>query len=189
MTGPENGRADERTETRSTVDEREHARHRKHPGKDSGPNGLKLSDGGWRRKAQNTEKTPPPASVRWSAWLGAVESVENLGSGGGTTILAGYGVDPGVKTNKAVIGDNLALWLAVPQGQMILESTAVLIGANDDGKQSLVLDEVASLEHGRIVAPNDLKLSDRGWPSQGRNSEKTRRPASVRWSAWLGPRL
>ena len=34
------------------------------------PNELKLSDRGWRRKSRNTEKTPPPASVRWSAWLG-----------------------------------------------------------------------------------------------------------------------
>jgi len=36
---------------------------------------------------------------------------------------------------------------------------------------------------------NGLKLSDRGWPSQGRNSEPAPRPASVRWSAWLGPCL
>ena len=35
------------------------------------PNELKLSDGGWRRKGRNTEKAPPPASVRWSALLGA----------------------------------------------------------------------------------------------------------------------
>ena len=34
------------------------------------PNGLKLSDGGWRRKGWNSEKAPPPASVRWSALLG-----------------------------------------------------------------------------------------------------------------------
>ena len=34
------------------------------------PNELKLSDGGWRCKTRNTEKTPPPASVRWSALLG-----------------------------------------------------------------------------------------------------------------------
>ena len=39
-------------------------------GRGKAPNGLKLSDGGWRRKMWNTEKTPPPASVRWSALLG-----------------------------------------------------------------------------------------------------------------------
>ncbi len=33
-------------------------------------NESKLSDGGWRRKSRNPEKAPPPASVRWSAWLG-----------------------------------------------------------------------------------------------------------------------
>ena len=38
---------------------------------DSGPNALKLSDGGWRRKTWDTEKAPPPASVRWSALLGS----------------------------------------------------------------------------------------------------------------------
>ena len=37
-----------------------------------------------------------------------------------------------------------------------------------------------------VAGPNELKLSDRGWPSQGRNSEPAQRPASVRWSAWLG---
>ena len=36
------------------------------------PNESKLSDGGWRRKTRDTEKTPPPASVRWSAWLGVL---------------------------------------------------------------------------------------------------------------------
>ena len=34
------------------------------------PNGLKLSDGGWRRKSRRREKSRPPASVRWSALLG-----------------------------------------------------------------------------------------------------------------------
>ena len=37
--------------------------------------------------------------------------------------------------------------------------------------------------------PNGLKLSDRGWPRKTWIAEKTGRPASVRWSAWLGPRL
>ena len=39
------------------------------------PNELKLSDGGWRRKSLNTEKAPPPASVRWSALLGGAGRV------------------------------------------------------------------------------------------------------------------
>ena len=34
------------------------------------PNESKLSDGGWRSKTWNTKKSRPPASVRWSAWLG-----------------------------------------------------------------------------------------------------------------------
>ena len=34
--------------------------------------------------------------------------------------------------------------------------------------------------------PNVTKLSDRGWPSQGPNSEPAPWSASVRWSAWLG---
>ena len=41
----------------------------------------------------------------------------------------------------------------------------------------------------RDSGPNELKLSDRGWPRKTKQAEKTRRPASVRWSAWLGPRL
>ncbi len=36
----------------------------------AGPNGLKLSDSGWRGQARSTGKGRPPASVRWSAWLG-----------------------------------------------------------------------------------------------------------------------
>ncbi len=32
------------------------------------PNGLKLSDRGWREKTWNTRKSPSPASVRWSAF-------------------------------------------------------------------------------------------------------------------------
>ena len=39
-----------------------------------GPNESKLSDGGWRRKAWIAEEAPPPASVRWSALLGAWNS-------------------------------------------------------------------------------------------------------------------
>ena len=69
-------------------------------------------------------------------------------------MLSGYGVDSGLKTNKAAGGNSLALWLAVPEGQMILGSTAVLTGADHDGEQPLVLDEVASLEHGWNVAPS-----------------------------------
>ena len=34
--------------------------------------------------------------------------------------------------------------------------------------------------------PNESKLSDRGWPRKTWIAEKTRRPASVRWSALLG---
>src|SRR6202012_622259 len=34
------------------------------------PNASKLSDRGWRKQAQSTRKSLPPASVRWSAWLG-----------------------------------------------------------------------------------------------------------------------
>ena len=34
------------------------------------PNGLKLSDGGWREKTWTARKCSPPASVRWSALLG-----------------------------------------------------------------------------------------------------------------------
>ena len=34
------------------------------------PNASKLSDGGWRCKTRNTEKSRSPASVRWSALLG-----------------------------------------------------------------------------------------------------------------------
>src|SRR5438034_5657227 len=33
-------------------------------------NELKLSDRGWRGQAWGTKKGRPPASVRWSAWLG-----------------------------------------------------------------------------------------------------------------------
>ena len=36
------------------------------------------------------------------------------------------------------------------------------------------------------MPPNASKLSDRGWPRKSRQREKTRWPASVRWSAWLG---
>ena len=36
------------------------------------------------------------------------------------------------------------------------------------------------------MPPNELKLSDRGWPRKGWNTERSRPPASVRWSAWLG---
>ena len=39
-------------------------------GRIAGPNGLKLSDGGWRRRTWDARKSRPPASVRWSAWLG-----------------------------------------------------------------------------------------------------------------------
>ena len=35
-----------------------------------GPNGLKLSDGPWRRKGWKNRKDVPPWPVRWSAWLG-----------------------------------------------------------------------------------------------------------------------
>ncbi len=34
------------------------------------PNASKLSDRGWRKRAWDAIKTPPLASVRWSAWLG-----------------------------------------------------------------------------------------------------------------------
>ena len=34
------------------------------------PDEAKLSDRGWRGQAQRSEEAPPPASVRWSAWLG-----------------------------------------------------------------------------------------------------------------------
>src|SRR5213079_2808361 len=34
------------------------------------PNAPKLSDRGWRGQAWSTKKGRPPASVRWSAWLG-----------------------------------------------------------------------------------------------------------------------
>ena len=40
--------------------------------------------------------------------------------------------------------------------------------------------------HGGRMPPNGPKLSDRGWPSQGWNSEPAPWPASVRWSALLG---
>ena len=53
------------------------------------PNGLKLSDGGWRRKTWTAEKTPQPASVRWSAWLArayrATRTGTSVDSGGGMT--------------------------------------------------------------------------------------------------------
>ena len=58
--------------------EREHARLRRtgtsvpseHPGKDSGPNASKLSDGQRRSQGRNSELARPPMPVRWSAWLG-----------------------------------------------------------------------------------------------------------------------
>jgi hypothetical protein len=50
-------------------------RPRNHWGKPRAPNGPKLSDRGWRRKSPNTKKAPPPASVRWSAWLGGADLV------------------------------------------------------------------------------------------------------------------
>ena len=36
--------------------------------------------------------------------------------------------------------------------------------------------------------PNELKLSDRGWRGQAWTARRSRPPASVRWSAWLGRR-
>ena len=42
-----------------------------HRRREEASNELKLSDAGWRRKGRNTEQAPPPASVRWSALLGA----------------------------------------------------------------------------------------------------------------------
>ena len=36
-----------------------------------------------------------------------------------------------------------------------------------------------------ISGPNELKLSDRGWPRKTQSTKKAQRPASVRWSAWL----
>ena len=42
--------------------------------RDSGPNGLKLSDRGWRKRTWIARKSRTPASVRWSALLGAWNS-------------------------------------------------------------------------------------------------------------------
>ena len=55
-TGLDDGPAGRRTGTRVNVEEREHAHPRRTPRKDSGPNGLKLSDRGWRSKGWKNKK-------------------------------------------------------------------------------------------------------------------------------------
>ena len=77
---------------------------------DSGPNGPKLSDRPWRRKAKNTEKARPPWPVRWSAWLG-----------GGPWETAWQGAKPGQKEPKQP-------WFATNHGRD--ESNHGRFGAN-----------------------------------------------------------
>ena len=81
-------------EGRRDLAERGPACHPPTERRDSGPNELKLSDRGWPRKTRNTQKAPPPASVRWSAWLGCppteglwMAQTDGMDSGGGMRAL------------------------------------------------------------------------------------------------------
>ena len=64
------GTTDDARERRMDVRQRQTDVRERPPrdGKDSGPNGTKLSDGPRRRKEEKAER---PRAVRWSAWLGS----------------------------------------------------------------------------------------------------------------------
>ena len=138
------------------------------------PNGPKLSDGGWRSQAPNSGQTRPPASVRWSAWLGprlrsAGRRNSERGTGGGMTgAAAGKG-----RPERATTPESK------PRPRSEREQTWPTKRRETD---------MTSHTEPRARAPNASKLSDGGWRSQAPNSEQTTSPDSVRWSAWLGPR-
>ena len=69
--------------------------------RDSGPNGLKLSDRGWPRKTWSTEKARWPASVRWSALLGRAAWMHGGLYSGGSTIMNPSGESAASKSQWA----------------------------------------------------------------------------------------
>ena len=157
--------------------------------RNSGPNGLKLSDRHRRGQAWSMGKGCPLVPVRWSAWLGRppteglwTAGTEDGDSGGGMTGAAaenGGTEEPACRKEGRANGTARAgtdgCWLELGTGVPPATGTWT--------------DSPPEPSPGKACWPNELKLSDRGWPRKAPNAGKTHPPASVRWSAWLGPRL
>jgi len=59
-----------------------------------------------------------------------------------------------MQTTSATLGDASALRVTIPKGEMVLWRTTVLVRTDDHCEQSIMLDEVTSLES----AHNDVSL-------------------------------
>ena len=160
------------------------------------PNGPKLSDGGWRSKAWNSENAPPPASVRWSALLGA--GLAEAETRFWNRLKGGLrrGNDGRCRRESSPEAGTPS-----PEGRESARTDGKT-GKHSDARErcrrsgKTGTEGTAGLAEPKCIrraqekcrrkSPNGLKLSDRGWRSKAWKQEKSRPPASVRWSAWLG---
>ena len=178
--------------------------------RNSGPNESKLSDRGWPRKTKQAEKTRRPTSVRWSEWLGAtvrprVRTALNDRSATTNDCSAAPDDWSGTTDDRSGTTDDRSGTTDDRSGTTDDRSGEAddwsgeaddwsgeaddwsgeaddWSGTTDDRSGTLAKRP----KRANSAAPNELKLSDRGWRSQAPPTEKTRPPASVRWSAWLG---
>ena len=56
-----------------------------------------------------------------------------------------------MQTTNATLGDASASWLTIPEGEMVLGRTTVLVCADDHREQSIMLDKLTSLESAHNV--------------------------------------
>jgi hypothetical protein len=152
------------------------------------PNGPKLSDGGWRCKSWNTEKTRPPDSVRWSALLGiagefgqADTTVRLCTEGSPTHDMKVAGVDNGVEGAQTMRNTADHQVRRLPRGTVKMDGLAILeldVGDPRWAMQGKVEDTVA---HG--VGP---RLRSRASPADEKCVELVGRMSPVKFHGGRG---